>query len=222
VYLQAKIHDVFFADLQIVGDVLSVDDFAPAAFVETKFRVDQVAMILDEPGNAVEWASPLFVGGEGDDDVAVRNEALFFELDEVGEPDGGLRLVIPGTAAVKVAVFFVELERIHAPVFALGFDDVYVREEKKRLAFAGAVIVNDDIFFLGTGAAEEDIGIGKASGSEASCSGFGHGSGRTGSEAGLNFDELFVDVVSESLFGVRAGGLGEGGGGGKRGQEQRS
>src|SRR5947207_11676938 len=56
-HFKAKIDDVLFGDLKIVGDMLAANHFAPAAFVEGKFRVDQIAVIGDEPVDAVEGRS---------------------------------------------------------------------------------------------------------------------------------------------------------------------
>ncbi len=60
--------------------MLAINDFAPAAFVETKLRVDQIAMIFDEPVDTVERAAAFFVSGERDDEVAVGDEAFLFVL----------------------------------------------------------------------------------------------------------------------------------------------
>ena len=67
-------------------------------------------MVLNEPCDTIVGTAALFVGGKSDHEVANRHEALFLELHEISEPDGGLRFVITGAAAVEVAVFFVELE----------------------------------------------------------------------------------------------------------------
>ena len=83
---KAEIHDVLFADLQIVGDVLAVNDFAPAAFVQTEFGIDEIAMIFDEPVNAVERATAFFVGRERDDDVAIGLVTFAFVPDQVRCP----------------------------------------------------------------------------------------------------------------------------------------
>ena len=75
--------------------------FAPAAFVQRKVGIDQVAVIFDQPVDAVVRAAAFFVGGERDDDVAVRLEAFAFVSDQIGDPDGGLRFVVAGAAAVE-------------------------------------------------------------------------------------------------------------------------
>ena len=98
-------------------------------------------------------------------------------------------------------------KRIHAPVFALGFDDVGVGQQQNRLLRAGAVIADDEVAFLGNGAADENVGVGETGGFQARGGGFGDGSGGAGGEAGLDLDEFLVDVVRELLFGVGARGL---------------
>ena len=110
--------------------------FAPAALVQRQFRVDQFAMILEQPIDAVVGAAAFFVGGERHDDVAVGLETLSLVANQVRDPDGRLRLVVAGAASVEEAVLFGELKRIHAPVFALGFDNVGVGEEQERLPAA--------------------------------------------------------------------------------------
>ena len=155
VNLEAEIDDVLFADLDVVGDFLAVERFAPAAFVERVFGVDPIAMIFDEPVDAAVGAAAFFVGGEGDDDVAIGLEAFLFVLNQVGDPDGGLGFVVAGAAAVEVAVFFGEHEGIDGPVFALGFDDVGVGEEEERLLLAGAVVADDEVAFFVDRAADE-------------------------------------------------------------------
>src|SRR5258708_10900223 len=52
-HLKTEIDDVFFADLEIVGDFLALGFFTPAAFVEGEFGIDEIAMILEEPVDAI-------------------------------------------------------------------------------------------------------------------------------------------------------------------------
>src|SRR5215467_14522258 len=139
-------------------------------------------MIGNEPIHAVEGAAAFFIGGERDDNVAVGLEAFFFVLNQVGKPDGGLGFIVAGAAAVEVAVALVELEGIHAPVFALGFDDVGVSEQEDGLQLAGSAITHDEIGFARIRAAEKNVGIGESRGFEARSGGFGHGSGRASGE----------------------------------------
>jgi hypothetical protein len=124
-----------------------------------------------------------------------------------------LGFVVAGAASVEVAILFDELEWVHCPVFALGFDNVGVREKEEGLLFTGTVIADDEIALFVDRAAESDVGVGKARGFEASSGGFGDGRGGAGGVAGADFDKFFVDVVSELLLGSGAGGLGVGCGG---------
>ena len=195
--LEAEADHVFFAGLDVVGDLFAVREFAIAAFVEGELGVDEAAVILEQPLDSAVGAAALFVGGEGDDDVAVGNEAFALHADEVGDPDGGLVFVVGGAAAVEVAVFLGEDVGVEVggPVFALGFDYVLVGEEEERLVGAGAVEADNEVLFGGDGAAEEDVGRGEAGGAEACGGGFGDGCGRAGGVAGFDLDELLVDVV---------------------------
>src|SRR5215472_3936586 len=102
-------------------------------------------MIGEEPVHTIEGPAALFIGGERDDDVAIGLEPLFFILNQVGEPDGGLGFVVAGAAAVEIAVALVELKRVHAPVFALGFYHVGMGEQENGLQLAGSAITNDKI-----------------------------------------------------------------------------
>ena len=85
-----------------------VHRFAPAAFVQAELGVDQVALVLEQPLDAVVRATALFVGRERDDDVAIGLEAFALVANQVGDPDRRLRFVVADAAAVEVAVFFGE------------------------------------------------------------------------------------------------------------------
>src|SRR5215472_17315048 len=159
-------------------------------------------MIGEEPVHTIEGPAALFIGGERDDDVAIGREPFFFVLNQVGEPDGGLGFVVAGATAVEIAVTLDELEWIHAPVFALGFYDVGMGEQEDGLQLAGSAITDDEIGFARNRTAEKDVGVGESGGFEARGSGFGDGSRGAGGEAGLDFDESLVDVMSELFLGV--------------------
>src|SRR6185437_8799049 len=114
----------------------------------------------------------------------------------------------------EIAVFFDEGEGVHGPVFAFGFDHVFVREQENRLQLPGAAVANDDVGLGGNSAADEDIGSGETGGAETARGGFGHGRGGACGEAGFNFDEFLVDVAGKLPVGV--GGEVAGGHGGER------
>src|ERR1700720_1988607 len=118
-------------------------------------------MILEQPLDAAVGAAAFFVGGEGDDDVAIGLKPFLLVANQISNPQRGLRLVVTGAPAVKITIFFDELKRLHGPVFAFGFDDIGMGEKQDGFAGAGAVIANNEIALLRDGAAEKDIGIRK-------------------------------------------------------------
>ena len=136
----------------------------PAAFIQGQFRVDQVAVVFEQPVDAVVRAAAFFISSERDDDVAVGLESFLLILDKVGDPHRGLGFIVAGAAPVKKAILLDELKWIRAPVFALGFDNVDMCEEKNRLARAGAMITNDKVALFRNGAAGENVGVGKSCG----------------------------------------------------------
>src|SRR5690606_10577815 len=106
---------------------------ATSRFVDREFRVYEIAMILDEIAHAVECAGRLLATSKRDLDVAQRLVALRAVAQQSIDENGGHRLVVHGAAAIEVAVFFDERERIAVPVLAIGFHDVEVREEQQGL-----------------------------------------------------------------------------------------
>ena len=188
--------------LNIVRDTLAVHHLAFAAFIEAEFGIDQFAMILEQPVDAVVRPAAFFVGGERHDDVAIGFVALALVANQIGNPDGRLRFVVCGAAAVVVAVLFGERERIQAPVFALGFDDIGVRQQQNRFELAGSVIAHNQIGLGGDRAADEDVGIRKSGRAQVSRDGFRHGRSGPGRITGLDFDDLTIDIVREALVGL--------------------
>src|SRR6202011_3197319 len=55
---------------------------AAAVEIDDQRGVDQVAMFLEEKGGPVRVAAGFFVGGECDDDIAIRNEFLTLQSDQ--------------------------------------------------------------------------------------------------------------------------------------------
>src|SRR5271169_579691 len=111
---QAEIDYVFFAHLNVIRNSLATHHLSPTTLIETELRFDQLALVFDQPLNTVVWAASLFVGSKRYDDVPVRPESFAFVADEVGDPDGCLRFVVTGAAAIEIAIFLDELKRIHA------------------------------------------------------------------------------------------------------------
>src|SRR5918994_6900583 len=80
-----------------------------AAFVQAELGLDERAMLVDQPRDAVVVAA-FFVCRERDDDVAPGLQAFLSIADQVGDEDRGHRLVVGGAAAVVIAVALDELE----------------------------------------------------------------------------------------------------------------
>src|SRR5215471_18154789 len=132
-------------------------------------------MVLDQPVDAVVRTAALFVGGESNDDIAIRLVAFALVADQVGCPRGHLRLIVGSASAVEKSVFFGEDEWIQAPVFPLGFDDVGVSQQQNWLELAAAVVVYHEIRFGWYRAAQEDVGVGKSRGPQPLLNGCGDG-----------------------------------------------
>ena len=128
----------FFAGLDggAQAGVAFAFEFA-AVEVDAVGGVDPVAVSFQEPVDAVVVAA-FFVGGEGEDQVAVGSEIFFFQADEIGDQDGVAFFHVLGAAAVEVAVFFDELKGVGGPVGAEGFHDIEVADEEQGL-LAGAL-----------------------------------------------------------------------------------
>src|SRR3954471_10893215 len=143
-HLEVKILIDLLARLHLVGEVLAFAQVAAAAFVDRELGVEQVLVVLDQPLGAVELAAFL-VGGQHQNQIAVRCYPLLLQADQVGDELRCHRLVVAGAAAVEEAVLLDEGERIHRPVLALGFDDVEVGEEEERPVRAGAAEAEDQV-----------------------------------------------------------------------------
>src|SRR5215471_1030001 len=113
--LEPKTRVYLFARLHGIQYVMAVLYFAFAAFVEGILGVDQIAMVRQQPLDAIRVAG-LFVCGERKNQVAIRQVVLLLETDEGCNPDGGHGLVIGRTAAPEETFSFEEFERIDRPV----------------------------------------------------------------------------------------------------------
>src|SRR5579864_3440376 len=135
-------------------------------------------MVLDEPCDAVRLAA-FFVGGEGEDDVAIRLVAFLLHPNHGGHQNRVAVLYVLRTTAVEVAVLLEEFKRVDGPIFAPRFDYIEMADDKNRFARAGTVKPDDEISFSGIRAAEEDVALGVACVAQA----FGHRFGRDGGVA---------------------------------------
>ena len=133
----------FFRCVQVHKQGLAFVRFDSAAIViQNKFRIDQLAMVLQQPVSAIRLAA-FFVGGEREDNVAVGDEAFLLHPDQRRDHDRVAVFHVLGAAAVVVAVLLHELKRVGGPVFAAGFDYVEMSDQKKRLVLAGTVQPDD-------------------------------------------------------------------------------
>src|SRR5437879_1725079 len=118
-------------------------------------------MLPEQPVDAVERAA-LFISGQSENQIAIRDIAFFFQADEIGHQDGIAFLHVLGAAAVKVTVFLDEFEGIGSPIRTESFDDVQVANEKDGLAFSGSAKTRDEIFLAFVWSGHFDIALGEA------------------------------------------------------------
>src|SRR5437763_792023 len=83
--------------------------------------------------------------GKLEDNVAVRDVICFFEANERGDHDRVAIFHVLSTAAIKVAVFFDELEGIGGPVLAACFDYVEMSDQQYWFVLARSVIPHKQI-----------------------------------------------------------------------------
>src|SRR6185312_14783800 len=70
------------ARLHVIGDFLPITNGPISSFIERQAGVNPVAMILQQPFNAVVLAA-LFAGGQGDDNISGGDEAFLFVANQV-------------------------------------------------------------------------------------------------------------------------------------------
>ena len=119
-----------FGGLHRHVDGLAVLDVAAAGIgVDAELGVDEIAMLLDQPIDAVGGAAFL-VGGEGEDEIARGLELFALHAQEGSDEGGVVAFHVGGAASVEVAVLLAEDEGVEGPVVAARFDDVEVSEEE--------------------------------------------------------------------------------------------
>ena len=193
-----------------------------AVGIDHELRIDQVAVVLDEPVRAVA-AAALLVGGEREDDVAVGLVALLLHAQQRCHHDGIVALHVRGATAVEVAVLLGELEGIEVPVLAVRLDDIDVPDQQHRLVLACAVQAHDQVLLLGVlGAEHRHVGRREAGVAEAlghrldAC---GHVAGRR--VGGVDLDQLLEHIVRQHVRGLVGGVLRAEGGAGDARSRQR-
>ena len=143
--LQAEAKIDLLTRLQFVDPVLAVFDLtAPSIGVETVLSVDQVAVILQEPRDAVRVAS-FFVGRQGDNQVSIRREAFPFEPDEIGDQQCVARFDIVRAASIKISVPLDELEGIKRPILRPRFNHIEMGQQKDWFSCPSAAQAGDEI-----------------------------------------------------------------------------
>jgi len=127
-----------------------------AVEIDAESRVDPIAMRFEQPIDAVVIAA-LFVGGQRKDQIAVGDKAFAFQAQKTFHQDGVAFLHVLRASAIEKSVFFDELEGVHGPVFAAGFDHIQVADEEDGFFLAGAVIADDEILFAIVRACDDDF-----------------------------------------------------------------
>ena len=135
-------------------------DFS-AIMIEYELRVDQIAMVLQQPVHSIRLAAFL-ISSQGQNDVAIRNEALLFHANQRRDHDGVATFHVLGAAAIKVAVLLDKLEWVRSPVLAPGFDHVEMSNQQHRLVLARTVQARNYVFLAIIRAKNMDIAVGKS------------------------------------------------------------
>ena len=144
-HFKAKIGVRLLRQPDVVGDPLPVETLASTAFVQGVFGLNQFALILQQPVDAVVRPAAFFIRCQRDDQVAIRPKAFSLVADQVRDPDGRLRLVVGRSPPVEKAVFFNELEWIRAPVLPLRLNDIDVSQQQNWLTRAATVVANHQV-----------------------------------------------------------------------------
>ena len=183
-------HDLHGQRLAVIGDD------AARFRVQRVLGIDEVSMILQEPIHPVRRAA-LFVGRERQDDVAIRNEPLLLQSNEIGDHDGIAGLHVLRAATVVVAVLLDELKRIGGPVLGSRFDHVEVADDENRPQPPTrlAAIAGDQVALPLVGPHHGDIGRGESGIEQSLRHRLRRHGGASDRIRGVDLDQLFEDVV---------------------------
>ena len=207
-HLQLEIHVDLLARLQADPKRLALVERDAAALVQRELRVDERALVLDEPGDAVAiLVARLLVRLENEDEVAIRPVPFPLVADEIRHESRDHELVVARASRLVVTVFFDELERIRRPVLAARFDDVDVRHEDHRPLCPGTAKLRDEVALERRGLEDVNVLRGEARGPQAFRNGLGRLDGVARPHDGVHLHQLLVDIEGELVVG-RAG-LGE-------------
>ncbi len=160
-HLDLKIGVDFLAGLHSAIDFLALVAHEIAAIeIYAVFGVNPIAMMLEQPFDAVEVPS-FFIGGEREDQIAVRREARLFHADKIFNQNCGAVFDVHGAATVEIAVFLDKLKRIGGPVFAAGLDDVQVGEKQDWFLLTGSMQARDEILLVIVRSCDDDVLLGE-------------------------------------------------------------
>src|SRR5207244_10965608 len=141
-----------------------------------------------------------FIGSEGKNDVAVGHVTFLLKSDQSRGHDGVAIFHVLRAAAVEVTVFLNELKGVGGPVFAAGFDDIEVADEKNRFMLSAAMQADDQVFLTIIWTEDAEIAFGESGIAKALRHCFRRGSHAADGVRRIDFDALFEDIVS-ALFG---------------------
>src|SRR5258708_4330524 len=197
--LELKINIDFFAGLNSCKQPLVFFLFEFAAVqIDAVFRIDPVKVLPWQPVPPVERA-PLLIGGQSENQIAVRRISFLFQADEIGDQDGIPFLHVLGATAIEVTVLLDEFEGIGGPVRAEGFDDVQVPDEEDGLAFSGSAKTRDEIFLAFVRPGYFDIARGEASIPQTNGHHFPGGGFMSDRTRGIDLNELLENLVRQLL-----------------------
>ena len=176
--------------------------------IDDECRVDQIAVLLHKPVRAVELA-PFLVGGQGQDEVALRLVALPMQAQESRHQRGIGLLHVLRAATIEVAVLFNELKRIGMPIGAQGLHHIDVAEKEYGLLSrrTGSAVADNEIHLARIRPDQMHVVCRESCIKKALLHGLRGGRhvalGRVG---GVDFDELLEDLACFCAFGGRSGG----------------
>src|SRR6266699_1558665 len=142
--------------------------------IDAIFGVNPVAMLVQQPVNAVERATFL-IGGQRKNQVAVRQRAVFLD----------------------------EFEGIGGPVLAVRFDDVKVPDEQDGLAISGSAQTNDEILLPLVGTGDMDVLLSETGFEQTASQRFGGGRHIADGVRRIDLNELLENVACQLLCLIR-------------------
>src|ERR1700691_3565966 len=174
---------------------------AAAVVIENHFRIDEFAMVFYQPVDPIRFAAFL-VGSQSKNNVAVGDVTFLLKADESGGHNGIAALHVLRATAVIETVLLNEAEGVSSPVFAMGFHYIEVADEQQWFMFAASAQPNDKIFLAVVRTKNLHVGPDETGIPKALRHGFGCRSHVSHRVRGIDFDQLFKNIVSELPGGV--------------------